>query len=188
MGLHPPHTLPRSILFPCTPLMRPHVFGWLLCPSLPGGQLRPCCFLFQLFFIAQFDGLNNGQTLPPTHSAPVASLLKSPPHHWHCLLVGCCVKWLNDSHLRPTPPLSLYFLMRVVLLPQTREPAATIVNPALFACNGPIGSNGAMTWGRRCPIHGERTKPMDRSAAAACFDCCVLCLCLWLCFVCGSNF
>jgi hypothetical protein len=45
-----------------------------------------------------------------------------------------------------------------------------------------------MIWGRRCPIHGEGAKPLDRAAAAAHVDCCVLCVCLWLCFVCGGNF
>ncbi len=56
-------------------------------------------------------------------------------------------------------------------------------NPALDACNKPIGSNGAMIWGRCCHIHGERAKPLDRAAAAAHVDCCVLCVCLWLCLV-----
>jgi hypothetical protein len=45
-----------------------------------------------------------------------------------------------------------------------------------------------MIWGRRFPIHGERAKPLDKAAAAAHVDCCVLCVCLRLCFVCGSNF
>jgi hypothetical protein len=85
------------------------------------------------------------------------------------------------------PPLSLFF-MCLVLVPQTRESALASANPALGACNVPKGSDGAMIWGCRCPIHGERAKPLDRAAAAAHFDCCVLSLCLWLCFVCGSNF
>ncbi len=33
-----------------------------------------------------------------------------------------------------------------------------------------------MIWERRCPIHGERAKPIDRAAVAAHFDCCVLCV------------
>ncbi len=33
-----------------------------------------------------------------------------------------------------------------------------------------------MIWGRRCPIHGERAKLLDRAAVAAHFDCCVLCV------------
>ncbi len=44
-----------------------------------------------------------------------------------------------------------------------------------------------MIWGRRCPIHGRRAKLLDRAAAAAHVDCCVLCVCLWLCLVCGSD-
>jgi hypothetical protein len=56
-------------------------------------------------------------------------------------------------------------------------------NPSLDACNEPIGSNGAMIWGRRCPIHGERAKLLDRAVAPAHVDCCVLCVCLWLCLV-----
>ncbi len=68
-------------------------------------------------------------------------------------------------------------------LSQTREPAIMCANPALDSCNEPIGSDGAMIWGCHCPIHGERAKPLDRAAAAAHVDCCVLCVCLWLCFV-----
>jgi hypothetical protein len=86
------------------------------------------------------------------------------------------------------PPLSLYFLMWLQNLSQTREPAVACANPALDACNKAIGSNGAMIWGHHCPIHGKRAKPLDRAAVAAHVDCCVLCVCLWLCFVCGSNF
>jgi hypothetical protein len=37
----------------------------------------------------------------------------------------------------------------------------------LDAYNKPIESNGAMIWGRHCPIHGERAKPLDRAAVAA---------------------
>jgi hypothetical protein len=81
------------------------------------------------------------------------------------------------------PPLSLYFLMRVASSPQTREPAAAIGNPAQDTCNGPIGSNGTMIWGRHCPIHGERAKLLDRVAAAAHFDCVVavfvVVFCVW---------
>jgi hypothetical protein len=67
------------------------------------------------------------------------------------------------------------------------EQAIAIANPVLDACNGP-GSNHAMIWGHSCPIHGERVKPLDRAAMAVHFDCCVLCMCMWLYFVCGSNF
>ncbi len=74
------------------------------------------------------------------------------------------------------PPLSLYLSMCLKSLSQTREPALACANPALGACNGPIGSNGAMICGRRCPIHGERAKPLDRAAAAAHVGCCVCCV------------
>jgi hypothetical protein len=40
------------------------------------------------------------------------------------------------------PPLSLYFLMWLQNLSQTREPAVACANPALDACNEPIGSDG----------------------------------------------
>jgi hypothetical protein len=80
------------------------------------------------------------------------------------------------------PSLSLYFLMWLQNLSQTREPAIACAYTALDACNEPIGSDGAMIWERRCPIHGERATPLDRAAtAAAHVDCCVLCVCLWLC-------
>jgi hypothetical protein len=58
------------------------------------------------------------------------------------------------------PHLSLYFLMCVVLPPQTREPAVASRNPALGACNGPIGSNGAM-------IGGAAALPMVREGKSA---------------------
>jgi hypothetical protein len=79
--------------------------------------------------------------------------------------------------------------MRVASSPQTREPDVAIANPAQDDCNGPIGSNGAMIWGRRCPIHGERAKPLERVAAAAHYDCCVCCVCVCGCVLCvGATF
>ncbi len=73
------------------------------------------------------------------------------------------------------PSISL-FLMWLQNLSQTMEPAITCANPALDAYNEPIESDDAMIWGRRCPIHGERAKLLDRAVAAAHVDCCVLCV------------
>jgi hypothetical protein len=83
MGLHPPPPArpPPVKPLPLYPLSCAHVFLVGCYVHLSSGvQLRPQRILFQLFFVAQFNGLNNGQTLPPTCSAPVASLLKSPSH------------------------------------------------------------------------------------------------------------
>jgi hypothetical protein len=76
-------------------------------------------------------------------------------------------------------------------LSQTRELAVACANPALDACNEPIGSDGAMIWGRHCPIHGERAKPLvgRRRLLMLIVVCCVcVCGCVWLCFVCWSDF
>ncbi len=80
MGLNPPPALPLVEPLPLYPLSRARVFLVGCCVhSLSGSQLRPQHILFQLFYVVQFDGLNNGQTLPLTRSAPIMSLLKSPP-------------------------------------------------------------------------------------------------------------
>jgi hypothetical protein len=69
-------------------------------------------------------------------------------------------------------------------LSHTRKPAIACANPVLNACNEPIGSDGTMIWGCHCPIHGERAKPLDRAAAAAHVDCCVLFVCVFVAVFC----
>jgi hypothetical protein len=88
MGSNPhPLRFPPVKPLPLYPLGRAHVFLVGCCVhSSSGGQLKPWHILFQLLFVVQFDGLNDGQTSRPTRSAPVVSLLKSPSHHQHCLL------------------------------------------------------------------------------------------------------
>ncbi len=66
-----------------------------------------------------------------------------------------------------------------VLSPQTREPAVLSANPTLGACNGPIGSYGAMIWGHHCPINVERAKPLENRVDADHVNCCALCCIVW---------
>ena len=74
----------------------------------------------------------------------------------HQLLVGCCVPPSNGGHLRPRVSPSLYFLMGLVLAPQTREPAMAPPHPMVQALHGPMGSHGAMSWGHGGCCRGEK--------------------------------
>jgi hypothetical protein len=68
--------------------------------------------------------------------------------------------------------------MGLALAPQTGEQTAALPNPTARALRGPIGSSGAMSWGHRCPTHGNRgPKPVEGRAALAHVGCCVW---LWL--------
>jgi hypothetical protein len=121
------------------------------------------------------------------HPGRVSSQIPSPPS---TLSFG----WLLCEMIERQPPKantppSLYFLMPIVLLPQTRELAVVITNLVLDACNRSIGSDGMMIWERRCHIHGERAKLLGRAAASAHFDCCVCCVCVCGCVLCvGATF
>jgi hypothetical protein len=145
------------------------------------------------YFIIVFFALLNSlphtkRQHPPIRSIPAVFPLHHPVHRFCQLLVDCffLAKWQPP---KANPPLSLCFLMYLVLSPQTREPAVAIANPALDACNRLIGSNGAMIWGCRCHVNGERAKPLDGAVAAAHFDCCVLCVYLWFSILCvGATF
>jgi hypothetical protein len=70
--------------------------------------------------------------------------------------------------------------MCLVWAPQTRGPITASANSTMRALWRHMGSYGMKIWGRRCPTHGERAKPLDRVVAAAHFDCCV-CVCGWFC-------
>ncbi len=183
-GIKPPPVLPPGrTSSPVPTWLCPHVFGWLLCPFV---VWWPTIFYFYIFSVTQFAALHEETTPPhtlcPSHAPSPLSL------PLFLLTIGRLLLFLTKwQPPKAKAPLSLWFLMFLVLIPKSREPAIAIANPALDACNRTIGSNGAMIWGRRCPIHGERAKPLDRAAAAH-FDCCVLCVCLWLCFVWGGNF
>jgi hypothetical protein len=50
-------------------------------------------------------------------------------------------------HHRPMSRLSLYFLMGLALVPQTREPAMALSHPMARALYGTIGIHVAMSWG-----------------------------------------
>jgi hypothetical protein len=117
---------------------------------------------------------------PPTHSAPAVPPIIYPIFCGHQPFVGFCVLLLYGGHLRPRPQPSLYFLMGLVLAPQSMEPTMARVHQMPRACYRLIGSSGAKICihGRCC--HGERgPKPLKGRVAAAHVDCCVL----WLCFV-----
>ncbi len=196
--LIPPETIVSSPVRPArSPLVAPALLYLLHhdCLFLVG-----CCmwnivarpskattYLICAFFASLNSPPRTKRQHDPICSAPAAFPLHHPFYRFCQLFVDCCFFWPNNCHLRPTSPLSLCFLMCLVLLAQTREPAIAIANPALDACNRPIGSDGAMIWGHHCCVNGERAKPLERAAAAAHFDCCVLCVCVWLCFVCESN-
>ncbi len=79
--------------------------------------------------------------------------------------IGLCQS-LIGGHLRPRPHFPLYFLMRLVLAPQTREPTAAPLNLMACALPKPIGSGSAMIWWCRWPTHGGRgLKPVESRVA-----------------------
>jgi hypothetical protein len=139
-------------------------------------------YFIYVFFV--FAALHN-ETTPPPYALPQLRSLSIIPSivSANILLIVAFFEQMAATLGQRPPPPSLYFLMCLVSLPQTREPALASMNPVLGTCGGPIESNGAMIWGRRCPIQGERAKLLDRAVAATHFDCCVLCKYLWLCFV-----
>jgi hypothetical protein len=99
-----------------------------------------------------------------------------------CPTQACTIPYVFVERWPPkanVPPISLLFNVasKFILNKGTGRHVRKLV---LEACKEPIESNGAMIWGHHCPIHGERAMPLDRAAAAAHVDCCVLCVCLWL--------
>ncbi len=116
---------------------------------------------------------------PPICSAPCIV----STNYW--LIVAFCTK-RRPPKANPTP-ISLFFDVSCFVAPN-KGTSCRHCKPSAGRLQQTYRSIGAMIWGCRCPINGERAKPLDRVAAAAHFDCCVLCVCLWLCFVRGSNF
>jgi hypothetical protein len=125
---------------------------------------------------------------PPICSAPAALPLYHPVRRFHQLLVDCCfflTKWRPPK--ANAPPISLFFDAHCIVVPNkgtschNRDPSAGRLQRTHREqqCND---------LGVRLPYYRARAKPLDGATEAARFGCCVLCVCLWLYFVCGSNF
>jgi hypothetical protein len=135
-------------------------------------------YFFNYVFVDQLNGQNNGTVTPRTfHSSRMSSQYITNPG---CQLpFDCCIYLENSSHLRPTLPPSLYFLMWIKNSSQTKEPAVPCTNPAPGACNRPMGRCGAKIWGYHCPTHGERGQSSWRVGwqwSILVVLCCVLCV------------
>ncbi len=90
--------------------------------------------------------------LPPLRASTLTSPPPLPPN-----IVGCWVLWSIGSHLRPEPNASLYFLMLLHLVPQTRQPTMASANPTPRAsCPGPIEGGGTKSQGCDGCCHGDR--------------------------------
>jgi hypothetical protein len=129
--LHPPHAPCRSNLLSCPSFIEPVCFLLIVvCDLFVGGRLRPRCILFSTFFVIPFAACNDD----PTQSTPVVPPLQRTPHHWHQLLVDCCVFQLNGSNFRPRHPPSINLIFfypnccpkwRKNILPTCYDPAAS---------------------------------------------------------------
>ncbi len=110
-----------------------------------------------------------------SHSPP----LQHPSERGRQLLVDCCLSSSNGGHLRPEPGVSLYFLVRLHLAPQTGKPAIVPPNPITGALRGTIGSRGAIGWGHRYTAHGERGQSRWRAGQRLILvvACCVVFVC-----------
>ncbi len=115
----------------------------------------------------------------PTRYNSHAPPLQHPSERGRQLLVDCCLSSLNGGHLRLEPGVSLYFLMCLHLAPQTGEPAIAPPNSTTGALRGTIGSRGAIGWGHRYSVHGERGQSRWRVGwqrlilvAVCCVVCC----------------
>ena len=123
---------------------------------LNGGHLRPRPCPSLSFFRRSILSPQTMGWPPPTRSSLVAPPLQRPFYCGRQLSVDCCVLPLNGSHRRPRPCFPLYFLMGLVLAPQTREPTAAPPNPTVRALRKPVRSSGAMSWWCRWPPYGGK--------------------------------
>jgi hypothetical protein len=111
------------------------VVVWKIVNRQPPKAKAPPKSLFLLSF--HLVAPNNGTT-PPNAIQPVAPSLQRPLYHVRRQSVDCYVLPLNGDHLRKRPRPPLYFLIGLVLAPQTREPTAALPNPTARALRKPI--------------------------------------------------
>ena len=118
-----------------------------------------------------------GKVSPPRFRPPSTASAIESPYHIRQLSVDFCVASLNGGHLRPH--LSLYVLMGLGFVPQTREPTTTMAPPILMAraLHGPIGSGSAMSCWRRCHTHWESKRQSNWSVGREFLCCCCVLLC-----------
>ncbi len=170
----PPSRVPPMVSpLPLSPPCCAHMFLVGFCVYLLlGGRIRPRWFLFLLFFVAWFDGLNNGLAIPHMFCPCCASSPMPPPP------LPLTFSWLlcPSNNLRPRPCLSLYFLKWFVCTPKQviQHWRAQTQGLALFQYS--FGEPRCQDLGALLPYQWRRAKPLDRVVVAAHFDCCV-CIC-----------
>ncbi len=110
---HTPPALPAGhSSCPFFPLLRPGVYGWLLCTaSLFGDRLKPHHILLCLFILL-INFWPKWQHCVPPHVLPRSRLLSNAPPTVDAdfyLIVVCNL--ISPGHLRPRPHLSLFFCL-----------------------------------------------------------------------------
>ena len=148
---------------------------------------------FQVHFLLSICVLLSLTTQPLGWGPPACFITRTPPLAYPCyrtcwLLVGCCVLLLNNSHIRPRPHPSLYFLMWLNSFAWTKEPTGVRAILMPRTCYVPLGNQGTMIWGHRGPTCGERGQSCWRVGRWQ-FMLVVVCGCVELWLVVGySNF
>ncbi len=102
-----PHSPPLSNLLTFLSSIMPACFWLVVAFEISiGSHLRPRHFIFFIFLLLSFRP-KRWYGVHPTHSAQIMRPPQYPSYREHQLLVGCCVVWPKDGHLRPRSHSSL---------------------------------------------------------------------------------
>ncbi len=179
---------PGQTSFPVPPWMHPHVFGWLLCPFAVRWPTKAMTYFISIIFCCSVWWLKQRANVAPHTFRPgrISSEIPSPPLTFSSGWLLCQIIKRQPPKAN-TPRISLFFDAHwfVALNKGTSHRDR---KPSTGRLQRTYREQRRNDLGHCCPIHGERAKPQDRAVAAAHFYCCVLCVCLWLCFVCRFDF
>ena len=134
------------------------IIDW--CPSKAMMYLILYIFCQSICRPKRWDGV------PPCAPLPTRLCSNIPSSISANYRVNCWLSSLIGGHLRPRPRLPLYFLLRLALVPQTREPTVALPNPTVRVLPMPIGSGDTMIWWCHWPTHGGRGLKLVEGRAA----------------------
>jgi hypothetical protein len=159
-------------------------FGWLLHGNISNdGRLRPRCnFIFLCFQRSVWRQIQRGLAPPHRFCPGLASSSIYPPPRtptsiW---LLYVFIEWRPPK--ANAPPISLFFYVASKFIPN-KGTSRRVRRPSAGRLQKTHRERRRNDLRCRCSIHGETAKLLDRVAVAAHVDCCVLCVCLWLCLV-----
>ncbi len=139
MVSHVPHAPPWSPTLHIVYSIVNNCFWWLLCDDLPNWPIYATVYFnFIIVVLLHLMSKTMGRCFP-MRSTPPASPLQHPHYLDCCSPVGCCIVWLNGSHLWPRPCPSAYFLMGYASVPQRKEPTSVPPNLLAQAFHGLVG-------------------------------------------------